>query len=158
MKTTLQKKKSVLIFFFIIDGRPNLKLSDEKWKTVWNLARLHVTCEKSHHLLISAQVFLATTDQLSVGRARLIRRVMAKFRRNRWDMYLTYAYTCFFARLAKKNMNHKIYFSKTSKKLMSCVKFNVRTTGENDRRRCWSSVATFVYDQQSSFPDTFWQN
>ena len=52
-------------------------------------------------------------------------------------------------------MNHKIYFSKTSKKLMSCVKFNVRATIENDRRRCWSSVATFVYDQQRSFSDTF---
>ena len=38
------------------------------------------------------------TEKLPVGGSRLIWRVMAKYKRNRWDMYLTYSYMCFFAR------------------------------------------------------------
>ena len=34
----------------------------------------------------------------------------AKFTQNRLDMHLTYFYMCFFVRLAKKFMNHELYF------------------------------------------------
>ena len=35
----------------------------------------------------------------------------AKFTQHRLDMHLTYFYMCFFVRLAKKFMNHELYFT-----------------------------------------------